>query len=80
MKITNGSRLRIKSVGFLGDKYLEITIGDSETRLTQDTLIPSIEGAGIETLVRDAGEVLGDVKVLVRELRIHLFQKQVIHL
>lgn len=69
VKITNGSRLRIKSVGFLGDKYLEITIGDSETRLTKDTLIPSIEGAGIETLVRDAGEVLGDVKVLVRELK-----------
>lgn len=69
VKITNGSKLRIKSVGFLGDKYLEITIGDSETRLTEDTLIPSVEGAGIETLVRDAGEVLGDVKVLVKELK-----------
>jgi phospholipid/cholesterol/gamma-HCH transport system substrate-binding protein len=69
VKITNGSKLRIKSVGFLGDKYLEISIGASETRLTEDTLIPSVEGAGIETLVRDAGEVLGDVKVLVRELK-----------
>lgn len=69
VKITSGSKLRIKSVGFLGDKYLEITIGASEQRLTQDTLIPSVEGAGIETLVRDAGEVMGDVKVLIKELK-----------
>lgn len=69
VKITTGSKLRIKSVGFLGDKYLEISIGSSETRLTEDTLIPSVEGAGMETLVRDAGEVLADVKVLVKELK-----------
>lgn len=69
VKITNGSKLKIKSVGFLGDKYIEITIGESELRLTEDTLIPSVEGAGIETLVRDAGEVLGDVKILVKELK-----------
>lgn len=28
IKITNNSRMKIKSVGFLGDKYLDIVLGD----------------------------------------------------
>lgn len=45
VKITKNSRLRIKTVGFLGDKYLEIVIGESDERLGHMGFIPAEEGA-----------------------------------
>lgn len=67
--ITEGSVLKIKSVGFLGDKYLEILVGESEKRLSANQLIAAEEGAGIEGLVKDASDVMKDVKVIVQSLK-----------
>jgi phospholipid/cholesterol/gamma-HCH transport system substrate-binding protein len=69
IQITKNSKLRIKSVGFLGDKYIEIYVGDSPEFLSKLDFIDSEEAAGIETLVKDASEVLVDVKTIVKSLK-----------
>ena len=35
IQVTKNSKLRIKSVGFLGDKYIEIFVGDSRELLSK---------------------------------------------
>ena len=69
IKITQGSTLRIKSIGFLGDKYLEVVVGDSEVVLAANSFIESIESAGMETLVKDATEIVGDVKIIIKDIK-----------
>ena len=69
IQVTQNSKLRIKSVGFLGDKYIEIFIGDSNQILQKYDFIPAEEAAGIENLVKDTAEVLTDVKKIVRTLK-----------
>ena len=69
IQVTKNSKLRIKSVGFLGDKYIEIFIGDSPELLKKFDFIDSEEAAGIETLVKDTSEILLDVKQIVRSLK-----------
>lgn len=69
VKISSDSKLRIKTVGFLGDKYLEIFIGKSPERLDPQSLIVSEEGGGVEGLVQNAGDVLADVKIIVNSLK-----------
>lgn len=69
IQVTKNSRLRIKSVGFLGDKYLEIFIGDSNEYLNKYDFIDSEEAAGLENLIKDTTEVLADVKLIVRSMK-----------
>jgi len=69
IKITKDSILRIRSVGLLGDKFLEITVGDSDELLASDALVPSETGGGIENLARDVAEVVSDVKKIVSEFK-----------
>lgn len=69
VKIPKDSRLRIKTVGFLGDKYLEIVVGQSEDYLQDNEFLIAEEGGGMEALVKDAGEVLKDVKVIVKSVK-----------
>lgn len=69
IQVTKNSKLRIKSVGFLGDKYIEIYVGDSQELLAKMDFIDSEEAAGIETLVKDASEVLVDVKAIVKSIK-----------
>lgn len=67
--VTKDSKLKIKTVGFLGDKYLEITMGKDTERLAANGFIPAHEGGGIEDLVKDASTVLKDVKAIVGSLK-----------
>ncbi len=69
VKITENSILKIKAVGFLGDKYLEVYVGNSENRLSENSFIDSKEGGGVEALVKDSGEILKDVKIIVKSLK-----------
>lgn len=69
IQVTKNSKLRIKSVGFLGDKYIEIFVGDSPELLRKFDFIDSEEAAGIETLVKDTSEILIDVKQIVKSLK-----------
>jgi phospholipid/cholesterol/gamma-HCH transport system substrate-binding protein len=70
VKLTRNSRLKIKSVGFLGDKYLDIILGDQEAeRLPAGSFIPAEGGEGFEELARDASEVLKDVKEISQTIK-----------
>lgn len=69
INITKNSKLRIKTIGFLGDKYLEIYIGDSQDMLKEYDFLDSEEAAGIENLVKETSEILGDVKGIVKSLK-----------
>ncbi len=69
IQVAKNSKLRIKSVGFLGDKYIEIFVGDSPELLRKFDFIDSEEAAGIETLVKDTSEILLDVKKIVNTLK-----------
>jgi phospholipid/cholesterol/gamma-HCH transport system substrate-binding protein len=69
IKVTKNSKLRIKSVGFLGDKYIEIYVGDSPELLAKMDFLDSEEAAGMETLIKDASEILVDVKTIVKTLK-----------
>jgi phospholipid/cholesterol/gamma-HCH transport system substrate-binding protein len=72
IKVPIDSRLRIKTVGFLGDKYLDIIVGEKEDRLAENSLIESQESGGIGDLTKNAAALMDDVKSIVAELRITL--------
>ena len=70
VKVTKGSQLIVKTVGFLGDKYLEIRINEQETqRMESGGLIESGIGRSLDDLTRDTSEILDDVKVIVGSIK-----------
>jgi phospholipid/cholesterol/gamma-HCH transport system substrate-binding protein len=70
VKLTNNSKLKIKSVGFLGDKYLDIVLGDQNAeRLAPDSFVKAEGGQGFEELSKDAGEVLKEVKEIAKTIK-----------
>jgi len=75
IKVPKDSHLTIKSVGFLGDKYLEIYVGKEEDLITSMGFIKAEQGGGVEALVKDAADVMKDVKVIVGSLKDSLAPK-----
>jgi len=69
IKVTKGSKLKIKTVGFLGDKYLEVALAEGGEFLVAGDYIESEEGAGIEKLMKDAGEVVADIKKVTGKIK-----------
>lgn len=77
VKLTNNSKLKIKSVGLLGDKFLDVVLGDQTAeRLPPDSMIPAESGEGIEELSKDAGEVLREVKEIAKTIKESLRDEQ----
>jgi phospholipid/cholesterol/gamma-HCH transport system substrate-binding protein len=77
IKITNNSRMKIKSVGFLGDKYLDIILGDqSADKLPPESFVLVEGGEGFEELSKDAGEVLKEVKEIAKTIKESLRDEQ----
>ncbi len=77
VKLTDKSILKIKSVGFLGDKYLDIILGDqSGDRLPPESFVSAQAGEGIEELSKDAGEVLKEVKEIAKTIKESLRDEQ----
>ena len=74
IKISQFSTLRIKSVGFLGDKYIDIYLGNPDApRLKEFSMITNESGAGFEQLGKDASEILKDVKVIAKVIKDSLY-------
>ena len=70
VKITVGSKLKIKSVGFLGDKYLEIKINESTNEIIAEMgLVESDSGGGFETLAKDASGLLKELTEIAQILK-----------
>lgn len=77
IKITNNTRLKIKSVGLLGDKYLDIILGDQNAdQLAANSMVPAEGGEGFEELSKDAGEVLKEVKEIAKTIKESLRDEQ----
>lgn len=76
IKLTRFSVLRIKTVGFLGDKYLDIFLGNPDApRLKEGSMIAAEAGAGFEELGKDASEILKDVKEIAKAVRESLYDE-----
>lgn len=70
IKVTRFTVLKIKTVGFLGDKYIDIYLGNPDApRLKEGSMILSEGGAGFEELGKDASEILKDVKDIAKAIR-----------
>ena len=77
IKLTDNSRMKIKSVGFLGDKYLDIVLGDQNAeKLPPESFVKVESGEGFEELTKDAGEVLKEVKEIAKTIKESLRDEQ----
>ncbi|MBY0517412.1 MAG: MlaD family protein [Bacteriovoracaceae bacterium] len=71
IKMTPNSKLQVKSVGFLGDKYLDIDLGEAtEKRLEPGSLVPAAVAGGLDSIGKDAGAMIKEIKevaILIKE-------------
>lgn len=77
IKITKFSVLKIKTVGFLGDKYIDINPGAVDApRLPEGEYVPVEGGGGFEELGKDASDVLKEVKQISKAIKEALYDDQ----
>lgn len=70
VKVTGNSRMKIKSVGLLGDKFIDIDLGaESPERLKEGSLLQTGSAEGFDTLASDASAVLKEVKEIARTVK-----------
>ncbi len=70
LRVTQNSTLKVKTVGFLGEKYLDLSLGPiAPERLPEGSEIKVIEGAGFEGLTEDAAEIAVDVKEITQKIK-----------
>ncbi len=61
--VTPNAKLKIKSVGLLGDKFIDMDLGEgSDQRLKEGSLLATTSGGGFDDLSKDASAVLKEVK------------------
>lgn len=79
VKVTPSAKLKIKSVGLLGDKFIDMDLGDQQgDRLAEGTMITTEGGEGFDTLAKDASSVLKDIKEALRDDQGRNMVKQII--
>ena len=76
VNVPEDSFLRIKSVGFLGDKYIDIALGSASKRLKEGSLLISKESASIERIVEEGTELISEMKDIVKSVRMSLIPKR----
>ncbi|MDA8791902.1 MlaD family protein [Bacteriovoracaceae bacterium] len=70
INVTKNSVLKIKSVGILGDKFIDLYLGEKDDlRLEEGSYLPVKGGGGFEQLSKDAGDVLEEVKLIAQAIR-----------
>ena len=70
IKITPSAKLKIKSVGLLGDKFIDMDLGDQKgDRLEAGATIITEGGEGLDNLAKDAGAVLKEVKEIAATIK-----------
>ena len=68
--ITSSSVAQIKTMGILGDKYVEISLGkDGEPPLPEGSMIRSIESTNMDQAMADAAASLTDLKQVIQNLK-----------
>ncbi len=69
-RIRTGTRASIKTIGLLGDKYVELAGGNaSEPEVEISGEIKAAPGAGIEKLLEGGGDLLTDLSGIARSLK-----------
>lgn len=64
--LRDGSRARLSKEGYIGDAYVEITVGPKDSRVLNDgDAIPYEKAAGIEELVNEAKPILEEIKEII---------------
>lgn len=69
VKVKKDARLRIKSVGFLGDKYLDIILGNDSEILSEGSLIKSQENVSLDKIIEDGSELVNEMKHIMKGVR-----------
>ncbi len=71
--VTKGSSMNIKTVGVLGDKYIELVVNtNSSEKLPPGAFIETKMGVGIAELAKEVGVVVADVRDIVKEFKASL--------
>ena len=69
VQVKKDAKLRIKSVGFLGDKYLDIVLGQDSDILNEGSLIKAQEGASLDKIIEDGSELVVEMKEIMKGIR-----------
>ena len=69
VQVKKDAKLRIKSVGFLGDKYLDIVLGQDTEVLNEGSLIKAQEGASLDKIIEDGSELVVEMKEIMKGIR-----------
>ena len=69
-RLRKGTKASIKTIGLLGDKYIELEGGTAEEPEVEiGGSIPQAPGAGIEKLLEGGGDLLADLSGIARSLK-----------
>jgi len=69
-RLRTGTRASIKTIGLLGDKYVDLAGGTAlEPQVPVGGNIPAAPGAGIEKLLEGGGDLLTDLSAIARSLK-----------
>ncbi|MGH9315860.1 MAG: MlaD family protein [Thermoanaerobaculia bacterium] len=69
-RLRKGTHASIKTIGLLGDKYIELEGGTAEEPVVEiGGQIPPAPGAGIEKLLEGGGDLLTDLSGIARSLK-----------
>jgi len=69
-RLRKGTRASIKTIGLLGDKYIELQGGTAEEPEVEiGGSIPPAPGAGIEKLLEGGGDLVADLSAIARSLK-----------
>jgi phospholipid/cholesterol/gamma-HCH transport system substrate-binding protein len=67
------SRVEIKTIGLLGDKYLEVTTGSAgKPDLAPDSEIKAYRGAELEKILAGSGDLVDNVVAITKSLKVVL--------
>lgn len=70
VKVTKDASMKIKSVGLLGDKFIDMDLGTQDgPRLAEGSLLDTQTGGGFDGLAQDAGAVLKEVKEIAATVK-----------
>jgi phospholipid/cholesterol/gamma-HCH transport system substrate-binding protein len=70
IKVTPSAKLKIKSVGLLGDKFIDMDLGDQKgERLAAGSTIITEGGEGLDNLAKDASVALREVKEIATTIK-----------
>lgn len=69
-RLRTGTRASIKTIGLLGDKYVDLAGGTAdESQVPVGGHIPPAPGAGLEKLLEGGGDLLTDLSAIARSLK-----------